>query len=1649
MFLSIGIILQLSLHSQESKQLEQITEKFDTFMNKAHGERVYLQIDKSIYQPGETVWFTAYLQNENDLEPSSQSEILHVEIINPKGNVQQEINLICKSGSVRGDFSFDENLPGGMYQIKAFTEWQKNDKEPYFFTKDIQLQKFILPNLLMEVEFAEKGYGPGDMATAKVEMKDLENSPIAEHEIDWEAFLNGASLFSEKIKTDEEGNATVEIKLPENLETSEGLLNITIDYDGVRESISRSIPIVLNRIQFELYPEGGDLVDGQNTRIGFQALNEYDKPTDIEGKVVDIDGNEISQFKSFHRGMGVFDFLPEQGKEYFAKIDKPEGVHEIFPLPEVLKSGYTMNVLSASKDSIHLTVQSKKDENIILFVQVRGEVYYAEYHRISSGINHFTISSTDFPMGVAQITLFDNRSIAQAERLLFVNKHKKLNIQLSTNKQNYKPREKVSLDIKVMDENRTPVAGSFSLAVTDEKLISMANDKSGTIISKLLLEPDIKGDVDEPDYYFDDSKSKSDQALDYLLMTKGWRRFSWKEVLSNKEPLFAYDYEQAIIQGYLYDTRMKNPVKNKKIKIENLDLTVKTDKSGFFKFEGIDLTEKLKLTYKDEFNISSEYIVASYNDNLLIDVSKEYRFKETSNKTNRATGVNNTSVASGTAAIKGQVIDANTKAPIPFANIVVQSADNIVAGTTSDFDGYYTIKPVPAGRYDLKSTYVGYYSHIIKGVQVQSKQIIFLDIELDQSAEILDQFVSGDPADDESSILVRQGTGEKGSISTLALNKGYYNSSNAEDFLTHTKSNRLTQRIEKGEGISLEGVVITAYQNPLIPVDQTISGRWMTDKDIEKMSFRSTEALASTVGGVFSIDGERGNIRGARRDQTVVYIDGVKVLGSSNLPQSAIAEVAVYLGGVPAEYGDFRGGVIDITTKSYFSNYVTTPRYQPRETIEIPNFPIYYRAREFPEIAYKKVEKEIERSDFRTTIFWDGDIQLDEKGTANIEFYNSDATTTFNITIEGVSHNGLVGRATTNYFTQMPFSINAKVPVSTLMEDKIIVPVHIQNSTEEEITGIFNFKIPPCWETLKELPTSHKLKPKSSEVIYLKFKVLDITGKHDFSIGFDSENGILDTYTIETEVNPRGFPVYFSYSGNEMEDEFELDIVNPIQGSIKASFTTFPSNLANLSAGIESMLRQPHGCFEQVSSSTYPNLLVLDFLEKSEYENEKIKAKAMAYIKDGYKKLAAYECPNGGFDWYGKGPGHEGLTAYGLMEFVDMQNVYNHINQQMIERTKEWLLDKRDGNGGFRIDSKHHLHSWAGQQDVFNAYILWALSEAGVSGIEKEANHSINQAKLNKDPYQLALMAMVCYNLNYIQAGDKLVEILLSQEDYSGGWTGINSSMTCSSGKSLKVETTSLAILAMIQSTEHQQEIDNNIDLLLKYRTGGRFGSTQATVLALKALTAYYENNKESSKEGLLSIAINGVLVKEQIITGLEKGEITIAGLEEYLNEGQNKIAIQYNDMRKALPFSFNTNYSTSLPKGNDYSILDFNTSLSQSSINLGDISRMSIVLTNNSDETIPFPIAIIGIPAGLVLQPWQLKEYSDQGDLFEYYETWGNDIVLYFSHLNANETKSLNFDLKSEIPGNYKSSASVAYLYYNDEEKYWVDGNTIEIKHE
>jgi hypothetical protein len=686
------------------------------------------------------------------------------------------------------------------------------------------------------------------------------------------------------------------------------------------------------------------------------------------------------------------------------------------------------------------------------------------------------------------------------------------------------------------------------------------------------------------------------------------------------------------------------------------------------------------------------------------------------------------------------------------------------------------------------------------------------------------------------------------------------------------------------------------------------------------------------------------------------------------------------------------------------------------------------------------------RSDFRKTIYWNPSIQTNDKGKAALVYYNSDEVTTFRVILEGNSATGQLAHQEHTYYTALPFNIITKIPSVLSFGDTVRMPVVLKNNSAKEIVGQLEFDLPEFLNLL-EIPVKDiRIPADSQQVVYLSYQVGFEVAAGQIYVGFKSK-GFNDFVTKEVKTSPKGFPVDFAMAGQYLEQTDTFTIQDAYEGSLKSSLTFYPTILEGLMEGVESILRSPSGCFEQVSSSNYPNILALQLMEQTGEMKGDIRAKALNYLETGYNKLAGYEINGGGFEWYGRAPAHEGLTAYGLVQFKDMQAVYSGVNPSMIERTQAYLLSRRDGKGGFNQNVGKYGFS-GNKPALFNAYITWALSEVNTKGIQQEVEAMTKEAIASEDLYRMSLAALTHFNLGNEERGNNLLKSIQEMIQKVGlEQVRAESTVTYSYGNALNIETLSFAALAMLKSEQRDEGLlIKMVEYLLSKRQYGRFGSTQSTVMALKALSAYNSSVMKQQEDKSIKVLINGATVWETSYLKDQKGSLKIDSLHQYFVAGQNIVSIKFEAATQGLPYNFDVAWTAQTPQSSAQCPLVLTSSFDKIAAEMGETVRLEIAVQNTKTEALPSTMALIGIPAGLSVQAWQLKDLQEK-QAFAFYELKDNYLILYYRELDGQETKRLSLDLKTEVPGHYTAAANTTYLYYGEEDKYWSEGSTVRIK--
>ena len=305
---------------------------------------------------------------------------------------------------------------------------------------------------------------------------------------------------------------------------------------------------ISSEIDLQFFPEGGYLIENIPSQLAFKAINSNGNSIDIKGEIYNQHNILQKTFQSNHLGMGKVIFTPKKDEKYYALI-KSEKNNKKYDLPEPLKQGYVLSIDNTNRDYLFLNIHTNIPSNSVWIVgQCRGKIYYAAEVYLNETNNKIEIPKLQFPSGIIQFTLFDHKKRPFSERLVFIkNETDFLNLSIIPNKSNYAPREKVELQIKATDQLGVPQKANLSISVTDYYQVNSNKISNENIFSYLLLTSELKENIENPAYYFIDENPERLEFLDNLLMTQGWRKFSWQNAIKDEKIPCNYAFEKGIV----------------------------------------------------------------------------------------------------------------------------------------------------------------------------------------------------------------------------------------------------------------------------------------------------------------------------------------------------------------------------------------------------------------------------------------------------------------------------------------------------------------------------------------------------------------------------------------------------------------------------------------------------------------------------------------------------------------------------------------------------------------------------------------------------------------------------------------------------------------------------------------------------------------------------------------------------------------------------------------------------------------------------------------------------------------------------------------------------------------------------------------------
>lgn len=382
----------------------------------------------------------------------------------------------------------------------------------------------------------------------------------------------------------------------------DSLINFTSTITVLDPKVRRpSIERPSSEIDLQFFPEGGSMIVGLQSQVAFKAINQ-------DGLSVRIDGalyNDLNEFQTnittTHNGMGSIPLSPQPNRSYYVQLSNGKR----FPLPPALQQGWLLNISNRNENFVlaRITATRTPRSAAFLIATSQGRVHYAGAISFNGNIANVSIPKSSLPSGITQLTLFDSNGNPVCERMIFVlAMQTRPKITVTSNKTKMLPRDSITLTVKLSNLVGDQLQGDLSASVINSEFAATAG-RSSNIFTQLLLQSELKGLIEDPQWYFDSASGDRQYSLDLLMMTQGWRRYPWNTVLSIERPPNRIDNVNGItLKGKV--TVKGQPLANSQLMLlvpdsvgNNKSELIPTDSLGRFHADGFDIVAGSKIIW--------------------------------------------------------------------------------------------------------------------------------------------------------------------------------------------------------------------------------------------------------------------------------------------------------------------------------------------------------------------------------------------------------------------------------------------------------------------------------------------------------------------------------------------------------------------------------------------------------------------------------------------------------------------------------------------------------------------------------------------------------------------------------------------------------------------------------------------------------------------------------------------------------------------------------------------------------------------------------------------------------------------------------------------------------------------------------------------
>lgn len=683
------------------------------------------------------------------------------------------------------------------------------------------------------------------------------------------------------------------------------------------------------------------------------------------------------------------------------------------------------------------------------------------------------------------------------------------------------------------------------------------------------------------------------------------------------------------------------------------------------------------------------------------------------------------------------------------------------------------------------------------------------------------------------------------------------------------------------------------------------------------------------------------------------------------------------------------------------------------------------------------------REFFPETLFTAPQVVTDGNGRATVRVPMADSITTWRLSAFASSLAGKMGNASGALRVFQDFFVDIDAPVSLTQNDDVSIPVAVYNYLPEAQT--VTLRVDPGEGYALLDGGVREVKLDKNQVTGVSFRIrAQRPGSFPLTVHATGSK-LSDAIRRQITVVPDGRE-FVQTKSDRLNGHCKMTVRIPADAvpfASKMLVTLYPGVFSQVVEGLESILRMPGGCFEQTSSTTYPNVLVTGYLRKMRKTTPEIGMKADGYINLGYQRLLTFEVPGGGFSVFGQAPANPILTAYGLMEFADMAKVHD-VDLNLLARTRGWLLAQQDHEGAWKAGRQgFYAEGWSNVPNsdlVATAYIAWALIETGEKSkeIERAVDYIKKHVNDAQDPYTAALTAnaLVAWNPHdpmALRALDQLLAMRIDDND-STYWRTAIATAAYGTGKAGDIETTALAALALLSTGNHSNVANRALAFLVRSKDAyGTWQSTQATVLAMKALIASVDKAAEKTN-ARVTVVVNGQKAGAFDMTPQNFDVFKQLDVSSLVAPGPNDVVLNVegsgNAMFKVATHCWRPWTAVALPP-ND--VLAIDVAYDRTTLAKDDTATCRVKVTNLTKRVANQVMVDVGVPPGFDVKGDDLEALVKQNVISKFSLT-GRQVIIYLDRIDGAHALNLTWHIKARFPVRAQAPASRAYEYYNPE---------------